>query len=115
MHSWCVPFQPLILGHNNIRCLFSTKTTKMFLKRKMQTHYLNIGHMIVWLIWRKEHNPHLDPFITCHKTNSWHFKNTSMKILKNGSFGTPNFQLVLQSCLLTKRVDFYACVLINVD
>jgi hypothetical protein len=41
-----MPFQPLILGCNNMKFLFNTKTTKMFLK-KMQTHYLNINHIIV--------------------------------------------------------------------
>ncbi len=35
MHFLCMPFQPLILGRNNIRSLFNTKITKMFLKRKM--------------------------------------------------------------------------------
>ncbi len=90
MHYLCMPFQPLILGHNNMRSIFRTKITKMFLKRKMQTHYLNIGHMIVRLIWRKERNPHLDPSITCHMTNFQHFENTSMKILRKGSFNIPN-------------------------
>ncbi len=47
----------MILGRNNMRSLFNTKITKMFFKRKMQTHYLNINHMIMWLIWRKEHTP----------------------------------------------------------
>ncbi len=70
MHSLCTPFQPLILGRNSMRSLFNTKTTKMFLKRKMQTHYLNNGHMIVQLIWKNECNLCLDLFIICHKTNS---------------------------------------------
>jgi len=35
MHFLCMPFQPLILGHNNMRSLFNTKITKVFLKRKM--------------------------------------------------------------------------------
>ncbi len=90
-------------------------TTKMFLKRKMKTHYLSIGHMIVQLIWRKEHSPHLDPSITCRKTNYRHFENTSMKIFKKGSFDTPSFQLMFQSYLLRKRMDLYACVLITMD
>ncbi len=47
--------------------------------------------MIVRLIWRKERNPHLDPSITCHMTNFQHFENTSMKILRKGSFNIPNF------------------------
>jgi hypothetical protein len=81
----------------------------------MKTRYLNIGHMIVQLIWRKEHSLHLDPSITCCKTNYWHFENTSMKILRKGSFDTPSFQLVFQSYLLRKRMDLYACVLITMD
>jgi hypothetical protein len=75
MHSLCMLFQPLILGCSNMRFLLNTKTTKMFLKRKMQTHYLNISHMIVQLIWRKECNLRLDPSITCHNMNSRHFEN----------------------------------------
>ncbi len=115
MHSLCMPFQPLILGCDNMRSLFSTKITKMFFKRKMKTHYLNVGHTIVQLISRKEHNPPLDPSIICRMMNSWHFENTSTKILKRGSFNTPNFQMVLQSYLLRKMMDFYACVSIIVD
>jgi len=54
MHFLCMPFQPLILRCSNMKSLFNIRTTKMFLKRKMKTHYLNISHMIVWLIWKKE-------------------------------------------------------------
>jgi hypothetical protein len=49
--------------------LLNTKVTRMCLKRKMLTLYQNINHMIAQLIWKKVHNPHLDPFIICHKTN----------------------------------------------
>jgi hypothetical protein len=42
---------------------------KDIFERKMQTHYLNIGHMIVRLTWKKEHNPYLNPFITCCRMN----------------------------------------------
>jgi hypothetical protein len=98
-----------------MRSLFNTKTTKIFLKRKMQTHYLNIGHMIMRLIWKKERNPHLDPSITCRRMNFRCFEITSTKILKKGSFDTSSLQLVLQSYLLRKRMDLYACVLITVD
>jgi hypothetical protein len=115
MHYLCMPLKPLILRCSNMKSLFSTKTTKIFLKRKMQTHYLNIGCMIERLIWRKECNPCLDPFITCHRTNFWHFENTSMKILKRGSFNIPSFQMVLQSYLLRKNMDLYARVSITVD
>jgi hypothetical protein len=99
MHFLCMPFQPLIVGHNKMKSLISTKITKIFSKRKMSTHYLNIGHMIVWLIWKKERSPRFDPFITFHKTNFQHFENTSIKILKRGSPDILNFQPVLQFCL----------------
>jgi hypothetical protein len=89
-----------------IKSLFNTKTTKMFLKRKMQTNYLNIGHMIVQLIWRKVHSPHLDPSIICYETNFQRFENTSTKILKRGSFDIQSLQLVLQSYLLRKKWIF---------
>jgi hypothetical protein len=38
-----------------------------------------------------------------------------MKILKKGSFNIPSLQLLLQSYLLRKKMDFYACVLITMD
>jgi hypothetical protein len=48
----------------------------MFLQRKMQTHYLNIDHMIVQLIWRKERSPRLDPSINYCRMNFQCFENT---------------------------------------
>jgi len=38
-----------------------------------------------------------------------------MKILKSGSLDIPNLQLVLQSYLSRKKMDFYACVSIIMD
>jgi hypothetical protein len=38
-----------------------------------------------------------------------------MKILIGGSFDTLSLQPVLQSFLLRKKMDLYACVLITVD
>ncbi len=76
MHSLYMPFWPLILGRNNMRSLINTKIIKMFLQRKMQTHYLNIDHMIVQLIWRKERSPRLDPSINYCRMNFQCFENT---------------------------------------
>jgi hypothetical protein len=102
-----------ILGDNNMRYFFNTKTTKMVLK-KLLTCYLNVNHMIVWLTLEKAHNPHLDPSTTYHKINVQHFENMLMKILEKDSFNTSNFQLALWFVCQNKIVTCeYVLIIVN--
>jgi hypothetical protein len=80
--------------HVHMKFLPRPKNSRMCLKRKMKTPYLNIDHMIALLILCNEHNLHLNPSTICHKMNLQWFANTSMKTLKNGSFDILSLQLV---------------------
>jgi hypothetical protein len=95
-----------------MKSLFSTKTTKMFLKRKMQTHYQPYDYVINL---EEGMQPPFGPIYNLLQDDFQHLENTSMKILKRGSFDTPNLQLVLQSYFSRKMMDLYACVSIIVD
>jgi hypothetical protein len=91
MHSWFMFFLRQMLNHVHMKFLPSTKNSRMWLRRKMQTPCPNINHTTVSLILWKEHNLHLNPFTICHKTNLQQFMNTSMKTSKRGSFDIPSF------------------------
>ncbi len=53
MQSWFMFFRHKTLMWNNMKFLYNTKHTRMFLKRKMLTRCLNIHHTILLLTLRR--------------------------------------------------------------
>jgi hypothetical protein len=48
---------------------YKLKNTRMCLRKRILTPCWNINHIIVQLIYKKEHNILLDPSTICHKVN----------------------------------------------
>ncbi len=72
---------------------------------------MNIGHMIVWLIWKKERNPHLDPSITCCRTNFWFWKYIDENFMKGFIWHSKSPIGVL--ILFVKKKDASICMCVN--